>query len=170
MLEGHCKKRVFLPSSSVLFILDIAFFISYWSFFIVSMSFYILLSIPIVITLNYLCDKLYDSLSYSSSGGFSCPLITACLSSHFCLPYCVSFYVLGRSAKTLLQTCVRHCMWLALSNLFGAISDPQPVAFNAGHLCVRREPGYAAMLAFISISPSGVSAVLSELPEIHLRC
>ena len=53
----------------------------------------------------------------------------------FWLPLCVCFCVLDKSAKTLVQTYVRCCLWLALGNLFGAISDPQHVAPSAG-------PGY----------------------------
>ena len=47
------------------------------------MSFFILLSILIIVTLNFLCDKLLDSISTSSSGEFSCSFIWGLF---LCLP------------------------------------------------------------------------------------
>ena len=125
---------LFIPSS-VLFISDIAFFISDWSFFMFSMSFFMLLSILIIITPNYLincltlCHLVLLEISLFLSWGLflHLPILAASL----CLFLC----------KTVLQDKVNPCLWLALSTLFGAISDPQCVALSAGHICVQKVPG-----------------------------
>ena len=98
-----------------------------WSFFTVSMSLFMLLSILITITLNCISDKwfasiylvihLEDSLVLSSR---VCFFVVP-----FWLPLFVCFYMFGRSAKMLVPASIRHYLWLALGNLFGAISYPQ---------------------------------------------
>ena len=72
-----------------------------------------------IVTLTYLINCLPPS--FSSSGEFSC-------SFTWCLFLCLHFYVLGISAKTLVQTYVQCFLWLALGNMFGTISNPQLVA------------------------------------------
>ena len=82
----------------------------------------------------------------------------ASLSSNFGCPPCVFFYILGRSQKLFLQSYVRHCLWLALGNVFGAIRDPQFVAPSAGTGCMQNEPDCTPSLAFISTGPRRGSA------------
>ena len=68
----------------------------------VSMFFFMLLSILIIITLIFISDKLLACISCSSSSGeFSCYFIWACfIVSPFWLPLCVYFFVLGRASMT----------------------------------------------------------------------
>ena len=119
----------------------------------VSMSFFMLLNILMITTLHSISDKLLASISFSSSGEFSCSFIWGWF---LCLPIltpflCICFYVLDRSAKALVQHFVRRCLEIALGNLFEAISNPQLVAPFGGCGCVQKEPGCASRLAFISI-------------------
>ena len=104
------------------------------------MSFFMLLSVLIIITLNSLSDKLFTSISFSVLlENFLVLSFGACFFVFaFWPPLCISFYVLGRPAKILGQTFVIHCLRLALGNLFGAIIDPQLLAPSAGPLCVQK--------------------------------
>ena len=61
----------------------------------------------------------------------------------FWLPLCAFFCVLGRSAKAPVQAYVQHCLWVALGNLFGAISDPQLVASSPRPRCMLNEQSWA---------------------------
>ena len=158
--------------SSVPFISDIAFLIFVWSFLY---GFYVFFQaieylIFIRITLNSLTNCLPP---------FHVVLLENCIVRSFgvcffVFPFwlllCTCFYVLGRSAKTLVQTFVRHCMCLTLVNLYGTISYPQLVTSSAGPGRVHKESGCTPRSALTSTRSWGGWAEVSELPKIYHSC
>ena len=110
----------------------------------VSMSYFMLLSIFIIIILNCLSDKLFASTSSSSSGEFSCSLISGlCL----CLPIlAVSLYFTALVVKLINDialSCNRHpslstTQWGRVVPAGGAIASPQADATWRGVLCLRK--------------------------------
>ena len=89
----------------------------------------------------------------------------------FWLILCICFYELDRSVNTLVQSFVRCCLWLALDNLFGAISYPLCMASSAEAICVQKEPGSIPRPAFTSANayPYGSVTYACSTPALVLR-
>ena len=126
------------------------------------MSFIILLNILIISSLNYLINCLPPfQLALLLENSLILLFGVSFIVFPLWLLLCMCFYVVGRSARTLVQAFVRCCQCLAQINLFGAISDTQCVAPSAGPVCVQKVPGSVPQQAFNYTGPWRRSAKVS---------
>ena len=131
----------------------------------VSMSFFMLLSILIIITLNTLINCLSPFLLVLLENSLVLSFGTCFFIFPFRLPLCVCFYVLGRTHPCLRQT-------LSVTGPGEPVSSYQQsiqlVSPSAGPGYAQKEPGCIPRPPFTSIRPVGGSANASAPRDLSL--
>ena len=132
----------------------------------VSMSFFMLLNILIIITLNSQFDKLLASISSSSSGEFSCSFIWGLF---LCLPIwlllCISTLVVklisDRASNCNQQPGLSPTEWERVTPAGGALASPQADATletsalpeKEGFCCMGNDSAQGSWQLFLQFSP-----------------
>ena len=149
----HLTYCLFLPVYYLFQILHSLFWTGPFLWF--SMSLFMLFSILITSTLNYLINCLPPYHLALLENSLVLSFGVCFFVFPFCLLLCICFYVLGRSTNNLVWALVTSCLWLALVNLFGVISNPQHVAPSAGSVCVHKKQGCVSRPQGQLLSPWG---------------